>query len=152
MVKFYEISKEYEVGDFVMLKVSPWKGLMRFVKKGKLSLRFIGPFEIFEAYWEVSLRVCLAPSLQQIHNAFHVSMLRPYHTDYRHVIEYDQVDLQPGLTYVEQPVEIMDRKEQVLRNKVVKLVRVLWRNQNVEESTWEQESVMREKHPQLFST
>lgn len=68
------------------------------------------------------------------------------------MIEYDQVDLQPDLTYVEQPVEIMDRKEQVLRNKVVKLVRVLWRNQNVEESTWELESAMREKYPQLFST
>ena len=77
-------------------------------------------------------------------------MLRKYHADARHVIEYDQVDLQPDLTYIEQPVKIMDQKEQTFRNKLVKLVRVFWRNQNILESTWELESAMLEKYPHLF--
>ena len=78
-------------------------------------------------------------------------MLRKYHADARHVIEYKQVDLQPDQTYIEQPVRIMDQKEQVLRKKTVKLVRILWRNQNVEESTWELEDAMRNRYPHLFS-
>ncbi|KAK1384899.1 hypothetical protein POM88_022634 [Heracleum sosnowskyi] len=66
-------------------------------------------------------------------------------------VEYEHVNIQPDLTYVEQPMEIIDRKEQVLRNKVIKLVRVVWRNHNVEESTWELESEMLERYPHLFS-
>ena len=144
--------KEYEVGDMVFLKVSPWKGLMRFGKKGKLSPRFIGPFEILRRIGPVAYELALPPNLQQVHNVFHVSMLRKYNADAKHIVEYDQVDLQPDLSYIEQPVEIMDRKEQVLRNKVVKLVRILWRYHNVEESTWELESAMQERYPYLFST
>ncbi|KAK1401435.1 hypothetical protein POM88_001040 [Heracleum sosnowskyi] len=66
-------------------------------------------------------------------------------------VEYEHVDIQPDLTYVEQPMEIIDRKEQVLRNKVIKLARVVWRNHNVKESTWELESEMLERYPHLFS-
>jgi hypothetical protein len=142
--------KEYEEGDLVLLKVSPWKGLMRFGKKGKLSPRYIGPFEILRRIGEVAYELALPPNLQQVHNVFHVSMLRKYNPDARHVVEYEQVDIQPDLSYIEQPVEIIDRKDQVLRNKVIKLVRVLWRNHNVEESTWELESAMLEKYPHLF--
>ena len=143
--------REYEVGDMVFLKVSPWKGLMRFGKKGKLSPRYIGPFEILRRIGPVAYELALPPNLQQVHNVFHVSMLRKYNPDAKHIVEHEQVDLQPNLSYIEQPVEIMDRKEQVLRNKVVKLVRVLWQNHNVEESTWELESAMQEKYPHLFS-
>ena len=135
----------------MLLKVSPWKRVMRFGKKGKLSPRFIGPFEILRRIGPLAYELALPPNLQQVHNVFHVSMLRKYHTDARHVIEYEQVDLQPDLTYIEQPVRIMDQKEQVLRNKMVKLVRILWRNQNVEESTWELEDTMRNRYPHLFS-
>ena len=143
--------KEYEVGDLVLLKVSPWKGLMRFGKKGKLSPRYIGPFEILRRIGKLAYELALPPNLQQVHNVFHVSMLRKYHRDARHIVEYEQVDMQPDLTYVEKPVSIIDKKEQVLRNKVIKLVRVLWQNHNVEESTWELESTMLEKYPHLFS-
>ena len=143
--------KEYEVGDLVFLKVSPRKGLMRFGKKGKLSPRYIGPFEILRRIGKLAYELVLPPNLQQVHNVFHVSMLRKYNPDARHIVEYEHVDIQPDLTYVEQPVRIIDQKEQVLRNKVIKLVRVLWQNHNVEESTWELESAMLEKYPQLFS-
>jgi ribosomal protein L21E len=143
--------REFEAGDLVFLKVSPWKGLMRFGKKGKLSPRYIGPFEILKRVRAVAYELALPPNLQQVHNVFHVSMLRKYNPDAKHIVEHETVELQPDLSYVEQPVEIMDRKEQVLRNKVIRLVRVLWQNHNVEESTWELESAMQEKYPHLFS-
>ena len=66
-------------------------------------------------------------------------------------MEYETVEIQPDLSYEEKPVEILDRKEQILRNKTISLVRVLWRNQRIEESTWELETNMREKYPYLFS-
>ena len=78
-------------------------------------------------------------------------MLRRNHSDTSHIIEYETVEIQPDLSYEEKPVKILDRKEQVLRNKTIPLVRVLWRNQNVEESTWELEKNMQEKYPHLFS-
>ncbi|KAL8114656.1 hypothetical protein AgCh_021499 [Apium graveolens] len=84
--------REYEVGDSVLLKVSPWKGVMRFGKKGKLSPRFIGPFEILRRIGPLAYELALPPNLQQVHNVFHVSMLRKYHADARHVIEYEQRD------------------------------------------------------------
>ena len=142
---------EFEEGEPVLLKISPWKGLSRFGKKGKLSPRYVGPFEILRRVGKVAYELALPPHMEHIHNVFHVSMLKKYHPDSRHVIEYEPVELQADLSYVENPIEILDRKEKVLRNKVVKIVRVLWRNPKVEESTWELESDMREKYPHLFS-
>ena len=141
---------EFTTGDLVLLKVSPWKGVMRFGKKGKLSPRFIGPFEILKRVGKVAYELALPPNLQHIHNVFHVSMLRKYHPDASHIIEYEPMEIQTDLSYAEQPVEIIDRKEQILRNKTIPLVRVLWRNHKVEESTWELETKMREKYPHLF--
>ena len=89
--------------------------------------------------------------MQHLHNVFHVSLLKKYNADVSHVIEVEPVEIQPDLSYVEQPVRISDRKERTLRNKVVPLVRVLWRNPLVEESTWELESEMKEKYPHLFA-
>ena len=140
---------EFTTGDLVLLKVSPWKGVMRFGKKGKLSPRFIGPFKILKRVGKVAYELALPPNLQHIHNVFHVSMLRKYHLDASHIIEYELMEIQTDLSYEEQHVEIIDRKEQILRNKTIPLVRVLWRNQKVEESTWELETKMREKYPHL---
>ena len=78
-------------------------------------------------------------------------MLKKYNPDTRHVIEYEPIELQADLSCIEQPIRILDRQERVLRNKFVSLVRVLWRNPVVEESTWELESEMLEKYPQLFA-
>ena len=135
----------------MLLKVSPWKGLTRFGKKGKLSPRYIGPFEILRRVGKVAYELALPPHLQHIHNVFHVSMLKRYFPDSNHVIEYEPIEIQPDLSFVERPVQILDRQERVLRNKSVPLVRVLWRNPKVEESTWELESEMLAKYPHLFS-
>ncbi|KAM6542984.1 hypothetical protein CsatB_029777 [Cannabis sativa] len=141
---------EFQVGDFVFLRVSPMKGIRRFGKKGKLSPRFIGPFEILEKVGQVAYRLALPPALSGVHNVFHVSMLRKYVSDTTHILSYEDIELQTDLSYEEQPVQILDRKEKVLRNKTIPLVKVLWRNSKVEEATWELESQMRELYPELF--
>ena len=143
-------SRDFEVGSFVFLKVSPWKGKIRFGKKGKLSPRFIGPFEILKRVGEVAYKVALPPELEHIHNVFHISVLRPYKPDYRHVISYEPIQVEKNLTYEETPIQILDRKEQTLRNKVISSVKVVWRNHDTEEATWELEDKMRRDYPHLF--
>ena len=130
---------EYEVGDKVFLKVSPWKKVLRFGKKGKLSPRFIGPYEILERVGPVAYRLALPPDLSKIHNVFHVSMLRRYRSDPTHVIQAEKIEIQSDLSYEEEPVEILAHEVKELRNKRVPLVKVLSRNHSTEEATWESE-------------
>ena len=141
---------EFEVGDQVFLKVSPMRGVIRFGKKGKLSPRYVGPFEIVEHIDEVAYQLALLPALSRLHDVFHVSMLKKYLHDPSHVLSYESLDVDPKLTYEERPVKILDRKDKVLRNNIMSLVRVLWRNHVVEEATWETEEDMRKKYPELF--
>ncbi|OMO80899.1 reverse transcriptase [Corchorus capsularis] len=143
---------EFDVGDHVFLKVSPTKGVMRFGVRGKLSPRFIGPFEILEKVGEVAYRLALPPSLSGVHNVFHVSMLRKFTPDPNHVIELAPLPLRADLTYDEQPIKIVDRKEQVLRRRTIPYVKVQWHNHSEREATWELESKIKEKYPELFET
>uniref|UniRef100_A0A2N9FDG8 RNA-directed DNA polymerase n=1 Tax=Fagus sylvatica TaxID=28930 RepID=A0A2N9FDG8_FAGSY len=113
---------EYQVGDHVFLRVSPTKGVMRFGIKGKLSPRFIGPFEVLEKYV----------------------------SDCNHVVAYEPLQLREDLTYEEQPVRIVDKKEQELRRRTIQYVKVQWSNHSEREATWELEEEMREKYPYLF--
>ncbi|GAV77448.1 hypothetical protein CFOL_v3_20919 [Cephalotus follicularis] len=105
---------------------------MRFSKKGKLNPRYIGPFEILERIGEVAYRLALPPSLSDIHNVFHVSLLRKYIANPTHVLRAEPIQVHEDLSYNEQPVKILDYKEQVLRTKTFPLVKVLWRNQHHE--------------------
>ena len=100
----------YEIGEKVFLKVLPWKKVMRFGKKGKLSPRFIGPYEVIEKVGPVAYRLALPPELEKIHNVFHVSMLRRYLSDPSHVVSSKTIELRPDLTYEEEPVEILARE------------------------------------------
>ena len=115
----------YEIGEKVFLKVSPWKKVMRFGKKGKLSPRFIDPYEVIEKVGPVAYRLALPPDLEMIHNVFHVSMLRRYRSDPSHVVSSETIELRPDLTYVEEPVEILAREVKELRNKNIPPVKVL---------------------------
>ncbi|CAN6576505.1 unnamed protein product [Malus baccata var. baccata] len=137
----------YDVGDWVFLKLSPWRGVVRFGKRGKLSPRYIGPYVIIERVGEVAYRLELPSELSKVHNVYHVSMLRHYVSDPLHVIPPQPLEINPDLTYDEEPVTILDWKDKVLRNKTVSLVKVLWRNHSVEEATWETEDRMREMYP-----
>ncbi|KAL0551605.1 hypothetical protein IC582_010694 [Cucumis melo] len=141
---------EFEVGDKVFLKVAPMRGVLRFERRGKLSPRFVGPFEILERIGLVAYRLALPPSLSTVHDVFHVSMLRKYVPDPSHVVDYEPLEIDENLSYVEQPVEVLAREVKTLRNKEIPLVKVLWRNHRVEEATWEREDDMRSRYPELF--
>ncbi|XP_075524534.1 uncharacterized protein LOC142556932 [Primulina tabacum] len=141
---------EFAVGDHVFVKVAPMKGVMRFGKKGKLSPRFIGPFEILDRVGTLAYRVALPPNLAGVHNVFHVSMLRKYMANPSHVLNFEPLQLTPNLSYEERPVQILDRQEKKLRNKLVKRVKVKWLNHSEEEATWESEPEMRSRYPELF--
>ncbi|XP_028060211.1 uncharacterized protein LOC114263826 [Camellia sinensis] len=140
----------FEVGDHVFLKISPRQGLMRFGKSGKLSPRFIGPFEILERIGEVAYRLALSPQLSGVHNVFHVSMLRKYEPDPSHILDWVDFEVDECASYEERSVQILDTREQVLWGKTIPLVKVLWRHHGVEEATWEREAEVCSKFPDLF--
>ncbi|XP_075504511.1 uncharacterized protein LOC142541951 [Primulina tabacum] len=127
---------EFNVGDHVFVKIAPLKGVMRFGKKGKLSPHYIGPFEILDRIGERAYRLALPPDLDRVHNVFHVSTLQKYLSNPSHVLRHESLDLLPNLSYEEVPVQIIDRKVKLLRNKEIGFVKVLWRNHVIEEATW----------------
>ena len=128
----------------------PKRGVVRFGKRGKLSPRFIRPFEILERVGTVAYRLTLPPNMSGVHEVFHVSMLRRYTPDLAHVMYWGEIEVDTDETFEEGPVCIMDSRDQVLRRKTVRLVRVLWKHCGVEESTWELEDTMRATYPFLF--
>ena len=134
---------EYEVGDNVFLKVSPWRKVLRFRKKGKLSPRFIGSYEVLERIGPVAYRLTLPPELAKLHDVFHVSMLWRYRSDESHILPVQEIQVQEDLSYDEEPKAILDREVKQLRNKQVPLVKVLWQHHGREEATWVSETNMR---------
>ncbi|XP_070049862.1 uncharacterized protein [Nicotiana tomentosiformis] len=125
---------------------------MRFGKRGKLSPRFIGPYEILDRVGAVAYRLALLPELSFIHPVFHVSMLRKCISDSSQVFEAPAMPLDEKLSYEEEPMAIVDRQVRKLRSKEIEFVKVLWRNHTVEEATWEIEDAMRVKYPHLFQS
>ncbi|GKE56996.1 hypothetical protein Tco_1496181, partial [Tanacetum coccineum] len=118
---------EFSVGDYVLLKVSHWKGVIRFGKKGKLAPRFVGPFEIIEK----NFKKCLAdPTLQ---------------------VPLDEIQVDTKLNFVEEPVEILERVFKKLKQSRIAIVKVRWNSKGGPEFTWEREDQMKLKYPHLFS-
>ena len=138
---------QYEIDKKVFLKVSPWKKIMRFGRKGKLSPRFIVSYEVIKKVGPVAYRLDLRPELEKIHNVFHVSMLRRYRSDPSHVVSSKIIELLPDLTYKEEPVEILAREIKELRNKRIPLVKLSLRNHKTEEATFESEETMHLSRP-----
>ena len=141
---------EFEVGDHAFLKVMPKRGVVRFGKRGKLSSRCIGPFEVLERIGTITYQLALPPRMSDVHELFHVSMLQKDTPDPAHVVDWGQIEVDTDGTFEEGPVCIVNSRDQVLRRKTVSLVRVLWRHCGVEESTWEREDTMRATYPFLF--
>ena len=141
---------EFEVCDHVSLKVIHKRGVVRFCKRGKLSSRFIGPFKILERIGTIAYRLVLPPSMSSVHEVFHVSMIRKYTPDPAHVVDWGQIEIDTDGTFEEGPVRILDSRDQVLRCKIVRLVRVLWWHYGAEESTWEREDTIQATYPFLF--
>ncbi|GJV83617.1 reverse transcriptase domain-containing protein [Tanacetum coccineum] len=141
---------EFEVGDRVMLKVSPWKGVIRFGKKGKLAPRYVGPFEILERVGPVAYRLRLPEELSGVHDTFHVSNLKKCLADASLHVPLDEIKVDKTLRFVEEPVEIMDREIKSLKRSRISLVKVRWNSKRGPEFTWEREDYMKSKYPQLF--
>ncbi|GKE33246.1 putative reverse transcriptase domain-containing protein, partial [Tanacetum coccineum] len=139
------------VGDKVMLKVSPWKGVVRFGKRGKLNPRYVGPFKVLEKVGEVSYKLELPIELSMVHNTFHVSNLKKCYADEPLAIPLDGIHFDDKLHFVEEPVEIMDREVKWLKRSRIPLVKVRWNSKRGPEFTWEREDQFRKKYPHLFT-
>ena len=124
--------------------------MIRFGKRGKLSSRYIGPFEILERVGIVTYQLALSPSLSSVHEVFHVSMLRKYTPDPTHIVDWDELIIDTDGTFEEGSVHIMDSRDHILQCKTVKLVKVLWQHRGVAEATWERKDTMRATYPFLF--
>ncbi|WMV09768.1 hypothetical protein MTR67_003153 [Solanum verrucosum] len=126
------------------------KGVMRLGKKGKLSPRYIGPYRISKRIGNVAYELELPQELAAVHSVFHISMFKKCMGDPSLIIPTEDIAIKDILSYKEIPVQILDRQVCKLRTKEVASVKVLWRNQFVEEATWEAEEDMKKRYPHLF--
>nr|GFB16374.1 putative reverse transcriptase domain-containing protein [Tanacetum cinerariifolium] len=136
---------EFQVGDKVMLKVSPWKGVVRFGKRGKLNPRYVGPFKVFERIGDVAYKIDLPEELSRVRNTFYVSNLKKCHADEPLAVPLDGLHFDDKLHFVEEPVEIMDREVKRLNRSQIPLVKVQWNSKRGHEFTWEREDQFRKK-------
>nr|GEZ84256.1 putative reverse transcriptase domain-containing protein [Tanacetum cinerariifolium] len=142
---------EFQVGDKVMLKVSPWKGVVRFGKRGKLNPRYVGLFKVLERVGDVAYKLNLLEELSRVHNTFYVSNLKKCHADEPLAVPLDGLHFDDKLHFVEVPVEIMDREVKRLKQSQIPLVKVRWNSKRGPEFTWEREDQFRKKYPHLFA-
>nr|GEZ42735.1 putative reverse transcriptase domain-containing protein [Tanacetum cinerariifolium] len=142
---------EFQVGDKVMLKVSPWKGVVRFGKQGKLNPKYVGPFKVLEKIRKVSYKLELPEELSRVHHTFHVSNLKKCHADEPLAVPLDRLHFNDKLHFVEDPVEIVDREVKRLNRCRILLVKVRWNSKRGPKFTWEREDQFRKKYPHLFT-
>ncbi|KAD5318351.1 hypothetical protein E3N88_18297 [Mikania micrantha] len=128
---------EFQVGDRVLLKVSPWKGVIRFGKRGKLNPRYVRPFEITKRIGPVAYELQLPQELSSVHNVFHVSNLKKCLSDETLAIPLEEIQIDEQLHFVEEPVEIMDREIKKLKLSRISIVKVRWNSRRGPEYTWE---------------
>ncbi|GJZ00438.1 hypothetical protein Tco_0517867 [Tanacetum coccineum] len=142
---------EFQVGDKVMLKVSPWKEVIRFGKRGKLNPRYIGPFKIIAKVGTVAYRLELPEKLCRVHSTFHVSNLKKCMADEPLAIPLDEIQVDDKLNFIEEHVKIMDREVKRLNQSRIPIVKVRWNSRRGPEFTWEQKDQMQKKYPHLFT-
>ncbi|GKB13556.1 putative reverse transcriptase domain-containing protein [Tanacetum coccineum] len=141
---------EFQVGDKVMLKVSPWKGVVRFGKRGKLNPRYVGPFKVLKKIGSVAYKLELPQELSRVHNTFHVSNLKKCYSDEPLAVLLEGLHVDDKLQFMEEPVEIMEREIKRLKRSRIPLVKVHWNSRRGPEFTWEREDSFKKKYPHLF--
>ncbi|GJZ55810.1 putative reverse transcriptase domain-containing protein [Tanacetum coccineum] len=141
----------FQVGDRVMLKVSPWKGVVRFGKRGKLNPRYVGPFKVIERVGTVAYKLELPQQLSRVHNTFHVSNLKKCLSDESLVIPLEELRVDDKLHFEEEPVEVMDREIKQLKRSRIPIIKVRWNSKRGPEFTWEREDQFKQKYPHLFT-
>nr|GEZ91837.1 putative reverse transcriptase domain-containing protein [Tanacetum cinerariifolium] len=142
---------EFEVGDRVMLNVSPWKGVIRFGKRGNLNPRYVGPFKVLAKVRKVAYMLELLQELTRVHHTFHVSNLKKCYTEEPLVMSLEGIHDDDMLQFVEEPVEIMEREIKRLKQSRIPLVKVCWNSRRGPEFTWERKDLFRKKYPHLFT-
>ncbi|KAK6149305.1 hypothetical protein DH2020_016830 [Rehmannia glutinosa] len=142
---------EFEVGDEVFLRLSPRKGLINPKKGGKLSPRYVGPYKILQRIGKLAYRLKLPTPYAGMHDVFHVSRLKKYQPDPKHIITRDTPPLMENLSYTERPIRIIDQQIRQLHKREIPMVKVVWQNHNRDEdATWEMEEDTRNQYPELF--
>ena len=126
-VKHRRRDLEFEEGDKVYFKISPMKGVVRFGKKGKLSVRYVSPYEILQRAGKLAYELKFPSALSSVHPVLHVSMLKKCIADLESIIPIKGVGEKDKLSYEEVSVQIHDRQVKKLRNKEVVCVKVLWK-------------------------
>jgi hypothetical protein len=143
--------REFEVGNYVYLKVSPTKGLQRFGVKGKLAPRYIGPYEVTEKFGTIAYRIRLPDQLSAVHDVFHVSQLKKCEQiPEAQIIEETNAEIEPDLSLTEYPMRVLDRKERQTRRQRVKMYKIQWSHHTKEEAMWETEQFLNTKYPDFL--
>nr|GEY24982.1 putative reverse transcriptase domain-containing protein [Tanacetum cinerariifolium] len=142
---------KFEVGDMVLLKVLPWKGVIHFRKHEKLSPYYIEPFKILARVGPVAYTLELPEELQGVQSTFHVFNLRKYLLDENLIIPLDEIQLDDKLHFVEEPMEILDREVKRLKQSQIPIIKVCWNSQRGLKFTWEREDHFKNKYPHLFA-
>ncbi|GJT67657.1 putative reverse transcriptase domain-containing protein [Tanacetum coccineum] len=133
-------------------KISPWKGVVHFGKRGKLNPRYVGPFKVLEKVREVAYKLELPEELSRVHNTFHVSNLKKCHADEPLAVPFGvDLHLYDKLHFVEEPVEIVGREVKRLKRSRIPLVKVRWNSKRGPEFTWEREDQFKKKYPHLIT-
>ncbi|GJU25289.1 putative reverse transcriptase domain-containing protein [Tanacetum coccineum] len=141
----------FQVGDRVMLKFSPWKGVVHFGKRGKLNPRYVDPFKVIERVRTVAYKLELPQQLSRVHNTFHVSNLKKCMSDKSLVIPLEELRVDDKLHFMEEPVEVMDREIKQLKRSRIPIIKVIWNSKRGPEFTWEREDQFKQKYPHLFT-
>ncbi|GKD07700.1 hypothetical protein Tco_1187385 [Tanacetum coccineum] len=134
-----------------MLKVSPWKGVVRFGKRGKLNPRYVGPFKVLEKVGSVAYKLELPQELSRVHNTFHVSNLKKCYSDEPLGVLLEGLHINDKLQFVEQPVEILEWEIKRLKQRCIPLVKVRWNSRSGPKFTWERKDSFKKKYPHLFT-
>ncbi|GJT17372.1 putative reverse transcriptase domain-containing protein [Tanacetum coccineum] len=142
---------EFQVGDRVMLKVTPWKGVVCFGKRGKLNPRYVGPFKVLEKVGSIAYKLELPQELSRVHSTFHVSNLKKCYSDEPLAVPLDGLHIYDKLHFMEEPVEIMDREVKRLKQSRIPIIKFRWNSRRGPEFTWEREDQFRKKCPHLFT-